>query len=462
MPTDVILPQLGESVAEGQITRWLKQPGDKVAQEEPLVEISTDKVNVELPAPAAGVVRELRAKEGDTVPVETVIAVIDTADADQAAPPDAAAPPEVAADGPITAEAPPRPPEPEAGNGARAVPSEERRHYTPLVRRMAREHGLDLDFLVSSGQLQGTGENGRVTKSDLVSYVSHVTGVLAAPSPAVPPPTVPAPAEAEPTPVARGRVPATPPTVTPSVGPAQESAAAGEPGRADEIVVPFTGMRRMIADHLSRSAFTAPHVTTIAQADVTRLVAFRAANKETWQKEYGLRLTYTPFFVKATADALLAFPMVNATIQGETIVARKYVHMGVAVSLGEGGLIVPVVRNAHLKDLVAVAREVEELAARARGGKLAPADVQGGTFTITNPGVFGAILSTPIINAPQSAILGVEAIQKMPVVREDDTIAIRSMMYLCLSYDHRVIDGETAIRFLQHLRHTLEDFRFFR
>lgn len=432
VPTDVILPQLGESVAEGKITRWLKQPGDRVAVDEPLVEISTDKVNVELPSPAAGVVLELLAKEGDTVPVEQVIASI------------AEDEPTAAAEG-VPDEAPHAPAE-EPAPSAPTTPLGEapRRSYSGLVRRMAREHSLDLDFLVSTGQITGSGENGRVTKQDVLDYLARVTGAR---------PAAPAPPAAD-----REAVPVTPPTFRPA-----PAAAPPSPGaRDDEIVVPFTGIRRAIADHLVKSAFTAPHVTTVAQADVTRLVAFRAANRDAWEKEYGVKLTYTPFFVKAAAEALLAFPMVNSTIVGETIVAKKYVHMGVAVGLGDGGLIVPVIKNAHAKDLLAIARELDALARKAREGALEPEDVHGGTFSITNPGVFGAILSTPIINAPQSAILGVEAIQKMPVVRDDDSIAIRSMMYLCLSYDHRVIDGETAIKFLQHIRRTLEEFAFFK
>jgi pyruvate/2-oxoglutarate dehydrogenase complex dihydrolipoamide acyltransferase (E2) component len=480
MPTEVILPQLGESVAEGVITHWLKQPGDRVEADEPLVEITTDKVNVELPAPVAGIVQELRAREGETVPVEQVIAVIGETEAASApaheaaeesgAEAKAAAPAEKPAEETAEAAKPaetalaPSPVkaakgEEEGGNGAAG-------RYSPLVRRIARENSLNLDFLVATGQVTGSGEGGRVTKNDILAYLSRTAG-----QPGAAPPS----AEARETGVETARhapvtgpdvVPATPPTVTPAPKAAPTPApvaAAPEPSETpDEIVVPFTGIRKMIADHLVRAAFTAPHVTTVALADVTKLVAFRAANRESWEKDYGVKLTYTPFFVKATCDALLAFPMINATIQGDSIVARKYVHLGVAVSLGEGGLIVPVIKNAHQKDLVALAREIDDLAKRARAGQLAPADVQGGTFTLTNPGVFGAILSTPIINAPQSAILGVEAIQKMPVVREDDSLAIRSMMYLCLSYDHRVIDGETAIRFLQHLRQTLEEFRFFR
>jgi len=489
VPTEVILPQLGESVAEGVITRWLKQPGDMVALDEPLVEITTDKVNVELPAPTAGVLQEIRAQEGETVPVEQVIAVIAELGGDGAAA--QAAPPAEKARESESALPPPahlaEAPAPEAAeerreaatgpagvNGAGVEAPEARRIYSPLVRRIAKEHGLDLDFLVSSGRLIGTGDAGRVTKQDILSYLSRTTGLEAAPTPA-PPSGLREELKAGAVPAGPDVVPPTPPTVTPAPppkptlpspflgeGPGGRGAAPEPTETENEIVVPFTGIRKMIADHLVKSAFTAPHVTTVAQADVTKLVAFRSANKETWEKEYGVKLTYTPFFIKAACDALRAFPMVNATIQGDRIIAKKYVHMGVAVSLGEGGLIVPVIKDAHNKDLVTLARELDDLARRARDGKLTPADVQGGTFSITNPGVFGAILSTPIINAPQSAILGVEAIQKMPVVREDDSIVIRSMMYLCLSYDHRVIDGETAIRFLQHIRQTLEQFKFFR
>jgi pyruvate/2-oxoglutarate dehydrogenase complex dihydrolipoamide acyltransferase (E2) component len=395
----------------------------------------------------------LRAAEGQTVPVEEIIAII-TPTEEIREPPKEAPPSTSISATPTTA----------SPVGAEEVletaPKTPRRHYSPLVRRIAEEHGLDLDFLVSTGQLVGSGDNGRITKQDLLNYLARMAGQVA---------QVREPgdgAKTLPSQPAPGAIPATPPTISPTA-PSQPVAPAvagvQEPTEtAKEIVVPFTGMRKMIAEHLSKSAFTAVHVTTVAQADVTKLVAFRAANKEIWEKEHGVRLTYTPFFIKAACDALLAFPMVNSVIEGDKIIAKKYVHMGVAVSLGEGGLIVPVIKDAHKKDVLTLAREVEELARKAREGQLLPSDVQGGTFSITNPGVFGAILSTPIINAPQSAILGVEAIQKMPVVREDDSIAIRSMMYLCLSYDHRVIDGETAIRFLQHIRRTLEDFQFFR
>ncbi len=438
MAIEVVLPQLGESVAEGLITRWLKHVGDAVILDEPLVEITTDKVNVELPAPASGILTEIRAAEGETVPVEHVIAVITESGTATSAAPKAAEEVSQAADSTQV-------------NGTSA--ESERRHFSPLVRRMAKEHGLDLGYLLSSGKLTGTGEQGRVSKADILEYLAGS-------------------AAAKPEDLVKGAdtdvVPLTPQTVVPSLSrsssPLPPSLATQPEGdeRDDEIVVPFTGIRKMIADHLTRSAFTAPHVTTVAQADVTRLVAFRTGNKATWEQEYGLKLTYTPFFVKAAAEALLAFPMVNSTIVGDKIIAKKYVHMGVAVSLGEGGLIVPVIKNAHKLDLMQIARELESLARKAREGKLQPVDVQGGTFSITNPGVYGAIISTPIINAPQSAILGVEAIQRMPVVRDDDSIAIRSMMYLCLSYDHRVVDGETAIRFLQHIRKSLEEFRFFR
>lgn len=442
MATEVVLPQLGESVAEGVITRWLKQPGEAIARDEPLVEITTDKVNVELPSPVDGVVTELRASEGDTVPVEQVIAVIAESAGEQV----------VAQAAPLTAPAarPAAPPSmPIAPAGFTPPPPKlAPRVYSPLVRRIAQEHRLDLDHLVNTGQVIGTGENGRVTKRDLLAVLSCVTQPEAperniAAEPITLTPTSPLPH----------------PELVPAASQQGPAPSPAEPG-ADEIVIPFTGMRKMIADHLVHSAFTAPHVTTVAQADVTRMVTYRAANREAWEHEYHLRLTYTPFFVKATADALLAFPVVNSTIQGDRILARKYVNMGVAVSLGSGGLIVPVIKNAHTKDVFEIASELEELARKARENSLLPQDVQGGTFTITNPGVFGAILSTPIIVQPQSAILGVEAIQKLVVARDDDSIAVRSMMNLCLSYDHRVIDGETAIRFLQHIRHTLEEFRF--
>ena len=449
MPTDVVLPQLGESVAEGVITRWLKHLGDTVAMDEPLVEIATDKVNVELPSPAAGIIKELRAEEGETVPVETVIAVIASADEGGPTTDSRAANAARTAEAAIPGPAPERSAEDEIPGRKKSLETDstvtrnmpvkphqtghvngEKRHYSPLVRRIAEENRLDLDRLVDQGEIRGSGDGDRITKQDVLTFLAQ-----------------PVPSRQE-----------LPSTIQPSNPPT----AAKTHTEDDIIVMPLTGMRKLIADHVTHSAFTAPHVTTVAQADVTKLVAFRTSNKELWEKEEGLKLTYTPFFIKAASDALLAFPMVNSSIEGENIIARKFVNMGVAVSLGEGGLIVPVIRHAHSKDLFTIARELEDLAGRARKGQLQPDEIRGGTFTITNPGVFGAIISTPIINSPQSAILGVEAIQKMPVVRDDDSIAIRSMMYLCLSYDHRVIDGETAIKFLQHMRGTLEEFRFFK
>jgi pyruvate/2-oxoglutarate dehydrogenase complex dihydrolipoamide acyltransferase (E2) component len=301
---------------------------------------------------------------------------------------------------------------------------------SPVVSKIAREHGISHEELLT---IPGTGTGGRVTRKDIEAYIAQRK---AAPKPA------PAPA---PQPVA---------------APAPQPVAP----REGEEVIPLVGMRKVIAEHLTKSYQTAVHVTTVIQVDVSKLVEFRERNKESFQQQYGVRLTYTPFFVKACTDALLEFPMLNATLQDDQIIVRHYVHMGVAVALGERGeegLIVPVIRDAHKKSLIDIARELEDIAARARNKTIGVAEVQGATFTLTNPGSYGALIGTPIINYPQTAILGTYAIVKQPIVI-DDMIAIRPMMNLCLSYDHRLIDGMYAGRFLQRVKRAIESFEFFK
>jgi pyruvate dehydrogenase E2 component (dihydrolipoamide acetyltransferase) len=442
MAVAVIMPELGESIVEGTIVRWLKQEGESVQEDEPIVEIMTDKVNTELPAPASGILQQILAAEGATVKVGQELALIAAASevatpAEPAAPTPATAPPPVEAVGfygggeeptlvvtPAPAPATP----PRADGQTRSATGQP--FISPVVSKIAREHGISHEELLT---IPGTGTGGRVTRKDIEAYIAQ-RKAAPKPAPAPTPPPVAAPA---PQPVAP---------------------------REGEEVIPLVGMRKVIAEHLTKSYQTAVHVTTVIQVDVSKLVEFRERNKESFQQQYGVRLTYTPFFVKACTDALLEFPMLNATLQDDQIIVRHYVHMGVAVALGERGeegLIVPVIRDAHKKSLIDIARELEDIAARARNKTIGVAEVQGATFTLTNPGSYGALIGTPIINYPQTAILGTYAIVKQPIVI-DDMIAIRPMMNLCLSYDHRLIDGMYAGRFLQRVKRAIESFEFFK
>ncbi len=429
MAVDILMPELGESVHEGTVSRWLKAVGDTVKEDEPIVEIMTDKVNTELPSPAAGVLTQILIKEGDPVKVFEAMGVIEAAGA-------------AATSAPATPKAPEAVAAPAASFSAPVAETSapvastngERRFYTPLVKAMIRENGLS-DVQISS--IKGSGEGGRITKKDVEAY-------MAAPQSA-PATSAPQPVASQPTPSL-----STPPKPT-VAGPDQE-------------IIPLAGMRKMIADHMVRSS-QVPTVTTITAADVTKLVAFRDLNKDAFLAANGVKLTYTPFFIKALTEALLEFPLVNSALQPDnTILKNNAVHMGVAVALGkggEGGLIVPVIRDAHKKSLIDIARDLDGIAKRARSNSLSPQEVQGGTFTLTNPGTYGALFGTPMINAPQGGILGAYAIQKTPVI-VDDMIATRSIMHLVLTYDHRIIDGMLAGKFLAGVRDRLQNFDFFK
>lgn len=418
MAVEILMPELGESVHEGTVSRWLKQVGEFVKEDEPIVEIMTDKVNTELPSPASGYLTEIRIPEGGAVEVFKVMGIIsDTADAVPAAAPAPTAPEAALAKEEAPAPAP--------------TPATGRTWFTPVVRAMAKEHGLsDADL----ARIEGTGQGGRVTKKDLEGYLAG-TSKPAAPAPA---PVAPAPKLD------------VPPAVT-HAGPEQE-------------IVPLVGLRKMIADAMVRSA-AVPTVSTTTQVDVTPMVRFREANKDGFQATYGVKLTYTPFFIKAITEALVEFPLINSSLQPDnTILKNRAVHMGVAVALGKNGdegLIVPVIRDCHKKSVVDLARDLEDIAKRARSNSLTVDDVKGGTFTLTNPGSYGALFGTPMINAPQAGILGTYGIVKQPVI-VDDMIAVRSMMYLVLTYDHRLVDGLLAGRFLQAIKKRLEAFDFFR
>lgn len=423
MRVEILMPELGESVHEGTVSRWLKQVGDTVKEDEPVVEIMTDKVNTELGAPSAGVLAEITIAEGAPVKVFEAMGFIET-DASAAA--SAPAPTAIKEEAPKAESPTPAPVETPAAN---VQPSTEKRWYTPLVRAMAKDNNVSDAQLAT---INGSGEGGRVTKKDLEAFLAS-----GASAPAKAATTAPAP-----------EFKAPPATVA---GPDQE-------------VTPLAGMRKMIADHMVKSS-QVPTVTTITEVDVTHMVNFRDKNKETFLETYGVKLTYTPFFIKALTEALVEFPLMNAALMPDNnIVKTKGVHMGVAVALGakgEGGLIVPVIRDCHTKSLVDIARDLDVIAKKARSNSLSVADVQGGTFTLTNPGTYGALFGTPMINAPQAGILGVYAIKKTPVI-VDDMIAIRSIMHLVLTYDHRLIDGMLAGAFLASVRDKLAKFDFFK
>jgi pyruvate dehydrogenase E2 component (dihydrolipoamide acetyltransferase) len=491
---DVVMPQMGVSVSEGTITKWLKQEGDKVAADEPLLEISTDKVDTEVPSPGEGVVQQIVVQEGETVDVGTKLAVIAPVGAAAPGPPEEAAPAAEAAP-PAPAEAPPEPataqaaaeadtgssaegdvptaeppaPEPAPAAPAPAPPAApaptdgagEKTFVSPVVARIASEHGVDVD------QVQGTGRGGRVTKKDILAYVES--------GPAEAPPAAAAPAEAPAAPAAPAEAPPPAEPAVPEAPPPPPPAPAAPPPRAaepapamaqaepapGETIEPMTAMRRGIAEHMRRSLDTSAHVTTVFEVDMSKVVAARKKLKPEYQQSYGVNLTYLAFIARATVEAIKNWPWVNGEIRGEQIVSKHFVNLGIAVALEGGkGLIVPVVKNAEGLNLLGMARAIADVADRARNKKLTPDDVQGGTFTITNPGGWGAIIGTPIISQPQVAILDVEALVKRPVVVQDedgtDVIGIRPMMNLCLSYDHRLVDGAYAAQFMKELRENLE------
>ncbi len=468
--TDVIMPQMGESIAEGTITKWMKNVGDKVQRDEPLFEISTDKVDAEIPAPAAGVLREIRVQAGATVPINTVVGIIAAeGEAVAAAPPaPAAEPPKPAAPpppppSPAVAVAPPPPPPvvvvappppppappvvvapaapasppstppppvaapapapvPEAARAEMSVEELRQSRSSPVVRKIAAEHGVDIR------EIPGTGISGRVTKQDILGHIETRSE-----KPAAEPEPAAAPAEA----------------------PAPPFVPAYQPGERIE-AVPMSPIRKRTAEHMVLSKRISAHVSTVWEIDMTRVDQLRGKYRKGYEERSGVKLTYMPFIFKATIDAIKAFPVLNSSVQGDSIVYKKDINLGMAVAL-DWGLIVPVIRSADEKNVLGLAKAVNDLAERARAKKLKVDEVQGGTFTITNPGVFGSLFGTPIINQPQVAILGIGTIEKRPVVR-DDAIAIRSMSYFCLTFDHRIVDGSDADRFMAHLKKGLQEF----
>jgi pyruvate dehydrogenase E2 component (dihydrolipoyllysine-residue acetyltransferase) len=498
MATEIIMPQMGESIAEGTITKWLKKVGDSVKRDEPIFEISTDKVDAEIPAPVAGTLTEIRVQEGQTVAINTVVGVLGEAGEAVASPPAAEKPAEAPAPAPAAAAAPPPPPppaqaaaappppapapRPAAPEPARqpvaaappAVPAaapapapapaiaaeppggrvesiEERirQRSSPLVRKIAQENGLDIR------EIEGTGIYNRVTKNDVLSYLENrkVAGGAAGGAAAA--------ASAAPREVVQAAQPAERPAPTPA-----ESAPAARAPIAvtdrDEVVA-MTKIRKITAENMTLSKRTSAHVTTVFQVDYTNVARLRERHKEAFLAKNGVKLTYLPFIFRAAIQALKEFPQVNASIDGENIVYHKDVHLGMAVAL-DWGLIVPVIRNADEKSILGLARAAQDLAERARSKRLKPEEIHGGTFTVTNPGVFGSLFGTPIIPQPQVAILGVGTIEKRPVVVVDengnDALGIRTVGFLALSFDHRLIDGADADRFLATLKKTLEKGEF--
>jgi pyruvate dehydrogenase E2 component (dihydrolipoamide acetyltransferase) len=428
MPTNVVMPQMGESIAEGTIVRWIKKIGDEVDRDEPLFEISTDKVDAEIPSPAAGRLTEIRVKEGETVPVNSVVAVIGaTGEAVAEAPASTA---QEAAPSAVSATPPPVTPAPApAGDEAAEDDTPDtddahRQKSSPLVRRIAREHNVDIT------KIHGTGINGRVTKQDILGFIEA--------------------GGAEPVPVAATAAVKSVPAPTP----AAKTGPVYQPGESVQIV-PMSVMRKKIAEHMVLSAHTSPHVYSVYEVNFGRVSALREKKKAEFEAA-GAKLTITAFIAKVIVDALRQYPVVNASVDGSNIVYKKDINLGIAVAL-ENGLIVPVIRNADERNLLGLSRAITDVAVRARSKKLNPEEVQGGTFTITNPGIFGALYGLPLINQPQVAILGVGAVEKRAVVI-DDAIAIRPMCHLTLGYDHRLIDGAEAGRFLAFVKERLEGF----
>ena len=415
---NIVMPQMGESIFEGTITKWLKKEGDAIKRDEPLFEISTDKVDTEIPSPVAGVVQKILMPVGSKVPIHTVVAIVEEAGAGASAAPASPAPAAVPAPAPRPSPAPAPVPVavPDGGNGG-----ERRVFASPLVRRIARQEGVDVN------RLAGSGWKGRVTKKDIEEHLSR--GTSPAPAP------VPRPA---------------PPVAAPLPASAPKPVAAGERVR----VVPMTNMQVKVAEHMVHSRRTSAHVTTFFEVDMSKVVEIREREKDNYETVYGTKLTYTHFYAMAAVQTLKEFPLFNASVDGNNILYKSDINLGVAVAVPEG-LIVPVVRNCEEKSFLGVVRGINDVADRAKTKKLTLNDIQGGTFTITNPGSYGGLMATPIINQPQVAILGIGSIQKRPVVI-NDAIAIRSMCYIDLSFDHRVVNGIDAEKFMARVKDILQ------
>ena len=456
---EITLPQLGETVTEGTITRWFKKVGDTIAADEPLFEVSTDKVDTEVPSPIAGVLTEIRVAEGETVAVGTVIAVVGGAGAAPApapvatpAPAPVAAPAPVLTPAPVAAPAPAPTPAPVAAPAPAPV-AQSNKLLSPVVRRLVNDHGINIDAL------QGTGPGGRITREDVLDYIDR-NGLAAQPAalaPTLAPVSAPAPVQAPaPAPVAA-------PAPAPVAAPAPAAAPAPRPATPQsdrEQVIPLSKIRRLTGSHMVMSLETSPHSFTVVEVDYANVDKTRSSIKESWKTSEGFSLTYLPFISRAVVDALAEFPHLNASIEGDNLIVHSYVDLGIAVDLDYAGLLVPVVRSADAKRLRAIAREIYDLATRARGRKLSPDEINGGTFTLSNNGSAGALIAMPIINQPQVAILSTDAIVRKPVVVAmpdgSESIAIHPMGHLSMSWDHRAFDGAYAGRFLSRVKHILE------
>ena len=453
MPTDIIMPQMGESIVEGTITKWLKKPGDKVQRDEPLFEISTDKVDAEIPAPASGVLQEIKVTEGTTVGVNTIVGTI-AVDGEAAA-----TPAKTSSAKPSDAKLPEKKPEEKkleekktapapapAATPASAPPKDEEdeeARSSPLVRKIAREHGVSLS------QISGTGLGGRITKQDIMQFIEN-QGSQSAPVGTDAFGSLPR-AESR-GPAERSEAPTAPAAAAPAPRPATPAPYPGD-------LVPMSNMRKLIAKHMIESRRTSAHVHCMYEVDFTRIVNLRNKHKAGFEQRHGARLTFMPFFVRAAVIALQQWPIINASLEGENIRYHRQINMGIAVAL-DWGLIVPVLKNAGDLNFLGLQRGISDLGERARTKKLKPEDVEGSTFTITNPGQFGAVFGLPIINQPNSAIMGVGGITKQPMVITDkdgnDSIAIRSVVHLTLGYDHRLIDGAVADQFMAQVKKNLE------
>jgi|SRR5262245_29563450 len=465
MPTEVVMPQMGESIAEGTIVRWIKKVGDEVDRDEPLFEISTDKVDAEIPSPAAGVLTEIKVKEGETVPVNEVVAMIGEAGAAAATPPETppaptpraqASPPTVVAISDAQKRSSASRPPASARPAAQAPPApseriesrghDEERHVrsSPLVRRIAREHNVDV------AAIHGSGLGGRVTKNDILGYIGNRQAAPVPPTPSAAPDGAESPIPA----VQPGSLkPASP------AGPLPDSRipipAPGAPISPGDRVEPLSVMRRKIAEHMILSRRTSAHVHSVFHVNFSTVDRIRQQKKAEYEQR-GTKLTYMAFIAHAVIAALRRFPVVNASLDGENVIYKKSINIGIAVAL-ESGLIVPVIKHADEKNLLGLSRAIADLAERARTKQLKPEEVQGGTFTITNPGQFGSQFGLPIINQPQVAILGVGTIERRPII-VDEAIAIRTMSYLTLGYDHRLIDGATGDQFMAEVKQQIEQF----
>ncbi len=427
---DVVMPKMGESIMEATVLKWHKKPGDTVKMDETLLDIATDKVDSEVPSTAAGVVTEILCKENDVIPVGAVIARIDAGGASAVAPQPVAAQPAPVAAAPVQHAAP-------AAPVAMAEPVGNR-FYSPLVLNIAGKEGISMAELE---RIPGTGNEGRVTKKDILAWVANRSSM---PAPVAAPAQAPVAAPVVAAPVATAPAPAAPSVVGGNVE-----------------IIEMDRMRKLIADHMVRSKATSPHVTSFTEADVTNIVKWREKMKTPFEKKYGEKITFTPIFFEAIVNCIRKYPMINCSLDGYNIILKKDINIGMATALPSGNLIVPVIKSAETKNLLGLTRDVNNLANAARNNKLKADDTQGGTFTVTNVGTFGSLMGTPIINQPQVAILALGAIKKRPVVMETeagDVIAIRHMMYLSLSYDHRIVDGSLGASFLTAVANELEAF----